>query len=544
MAFAPNPKFQAFDASGFPLVGGLLKTYIAGTNTPIATFTDESLTTENEVIIVLNIRGEADVHLSPDIAYKFILCDKFENLIWTVDNITAGSSGSGTTVNWTDIIDKPTTFPPSAHNQTWTTITNKPTTIAGYNITNAYTKTEVDNITNELAGDISDIGSELITINTKINNTSATLNNFIDDYEVTIPALQQTDINLQSQINGQTSAIDNLEETNITVLANITSLSGDVAGKAPIYHATSATTYGPADELNYGHAKLYSATGFNIDGAYTQSYTQQQLNSKVNKTGDVLTGTLIGIDNFSYAGIGMYSVNPELVAGNDSTDSRIAIYVDKVANGGKTIIELDNLNQAEFQIALSGTPRTYKSLIIPYSLPDGDTLAGVSILSAYAPKNGPFVSTAQNSLSLGNTYTWNWGYLGDTFTYGKILEIDVPRDGFYKTFVFEFGKCFFGNQNRCTINIRMNIGGRGSSFDPVIFVLGTGAASNYNVYYYHNTTTRKLEFWGRSTAGTGVAIAEGVQVQILQAYATNAIATGSATAMTSAAPYTWTGTVI
>lgn len=38
----------------------------------------------------------------------------------------------------TQILNKPATFPPSAHNQAWSTITATPTTLAGYGITDAY----------------------------------------------------------------------------------------------------------------------------------------------------------------------------------------------------------------------------------------------------------------------------------------------------------------------------------------------------------------------------------------------------------------------
>lgn len=38
-------------------------------------------------------------------------------------------------VAWGDVTGKPSTFPPSAHNQAWSTITSTPTTVSGYGMT-------------------------------------------------------------------------------------------------------------------------------------------------------------------------------------------------------------------------------------------------------------------------------------------------------------------------------------------------------------------------------------------------------------------------
>jgi hypothetical protein len=87
---SPPPVFRAWDNLGFPLVGGKLFTYAAGTTTPQATYTDSTQTTQNTNPIVLNFRGEAFVWLNPLLSYKFVLQDFFGNLIWTVDNIQGG----------------------------------------------------------------------------------------------------------------------------------------------------------------------------------------------------------------------------------------------------------------------------------------------------------------------------------------------------------------------------------------------------------------------------------------------------------------------
>ena len=78
-------KFQAFDSTGAPLSGGYLYTYIAGTSTNKATYSDAALTTANSNPVLLDARGEASIFGAG--IYKFILKDSDGTTIWTMDNI-------------------------------------------------------------------------------------------------------------------------------------------------------------------------------------------------------------------------------------------------------------------------------------------------------------------------------------------------------------------------------------------------------------------------------------------------------------------------
>lgn len=82
------------DNNGNALAGGQLYTYQAGTSTPAATYTDSTGVTPNTNPVILNARGEANVWVSPSQAYKFVLYDSLNNLIWSVDNISDGSLNS------------------------------------------------------------------------------------------------------------------------------------------------------------------------------------------------------------------------------------------------------------------------------------------------------------------------------------------------------------------------------------------------------------------------------------------------------------------
>lgn len=98
---APPPIFQFFDANGAPLAGGKLYTYVAGTTTPHATYTDSTQDTENTNPIILDANGECVVWMD-ETAYKLVLNDANDVLQWTRDNVQFIPDGSITTIKLAD----------------------------------------------------------------------------------------------------------------------------------------------------------------------------------------------------------------------------------------------------------------------------------------------------------------------------------------------------------------------------------------------------------------------------------------------------------
>ena len=84
----PSPKQQIFGTDGLPLVGGKIFTYAAGTSTPIATYTDYTAGTANTNPIILDSLGQANIWLINTTAYKFVVKDADDVLLYTVDNIS------------------------------------------------------------------------------------------------------------------------------------------------------------------------------------------------------------------------------------------------------------------------------------------------------------------------------------------------------------------------------------------------------------------------------------------------------------------------
>lgn len=86
VALCPVPKLQFFDTNGDPLSGGKVHTYVVGTTTNKATYTDATGNSANTNPIILDSRGECDAWLLTDANYKFVIKDSADVTIWTVDN--------------------------------------------------------------------------------------------------------------------------------------------------------------------------------------------------------------------------------------------------------------------------------------------------------------------------------------------------------------------------------------------------------------------------------------------------------------------------
>lgn len=87
---SPVPKAQFFDNNGFVLAGGLVFTYVTGTTTPLASYTDGTSGIANTNPVVLDSSGRGDIWLGPSL-YRIVLQTSTGTTIWTEDNI----SGTG-----------------------------------------------------------------------------------------------------------------------------------------------------------------------------------------------------------------------------------------------------------------------------------------------------------------------------------------------------------------------------------------------------------------------------------------------------------------
>lgn len=81
--------FQGFSIGGLPLAGGLINTYLAGTSTPAATYTDATGLTANANPIQLDGAGlpPNEIWLAAGTKYKFVVTDSLGLSPRTYDNI-------------------------------------------------------------------------------------------------------------------------------------------------------------------------------------------------------------------------------------------------------------------------------------------------------------------------------------------------------------------------------------------------------------------------------------------------------------------------
>lgn len=89
----PRAKFFAPNTN-FPLAGGKVYTYAAGTNTPLATYTDSSQGVANTNPVILDAQGEASIWLGAGLSYKIDLFDASNVHIagFPVDNVSDSGS--------------------------------------------------------------------------------------------------------------------------------------------------------------------------------------------------------------------------------------------------------------------------------------------------------------------------------------------------------------------------------------------------------------------------------------------------------------------
>ena len=104
MAFFLSPigNEQQLDANGNPLNAGRILTYLAGSTTPTATYTDNTGATQQANPIILNSLGlpSSPIWLNGGITYKFVIQDVNLVTLRTVDNISGINDTTATQTEW------------------------------------------------------------------------------------------------------------------------------------------------------------------------------------------------------------------------------------------------------------------------------------------------------------------------------------------------------------------------------------------------------------------------------------------------------------
>jgi hypothetical protein len=100
---APVCNGQTFDANGDPLNGGQIETYLAGSSTPAATYTDDTGGTPQSNPIILNSLGYptlGPIWLTGGVSYKFVIKDSLGVTLRTIDDISGVNDASVSQSEW------------------------------------------------------------------------------------------------------------------------------------------------------------------------------------------------------------------------------------------------------------------------------------------------------------------------------------------------------------------------------------------------------------------------------------------------------------
>lgn len=91
---SPTPKLQWIDENGNPLAGGKVNTYVAGTVTPLATYSN-STGTANTNPVILDSSGLASIWLTPGAVYDFVVTDADDVPVYTQEDIATPADLTG-----------------------------------------------------------------------------------------------------------------------------------------------------------------------------------------------------------------------------------------------------------------------------------------------------------------------------------------------------------------------------------------------------------------------------------------------------------------
>ena len=113
---SPIGNSQQTSANGAPLVGGKIFTYLVGSTTPTATFTDSTGVTQQANPIILNSLGlpASPIWLAGGIQYKFVIQNASNVTVQTVDGISGVNDITTSASEWNETSSVPTYISPTS----------------------------------------------------------------------------------------------------------------------------------------------------------------------------------------------------------------------------------------------------------------------------------------------------------------------------------------------------------------------------------------------------------------------------------------------
>jgi hypothetical protein len=325
---------QLFDSNGDPLVGGKLYTYLAGTTSPMPTYTTSSGAVANTNPIILNSAGRTpnDIWVTPGVLYKFVLETSTGTLIGTYDGIPG--------------IDDPTAF----NNLITVTGTNalvgtSNPAITGYTAGQTFSFVVANTNTGAATLDVDGQGAKDITVQ---GSTALAADQLVAGSVATV-LYDGTRFQLTSSSSNALTT-DNLTVTSIN--------AGQLAGLRNVIIN---------GDMRIAQRGLSFTAGANNDDAYTLDrwYILSDGNDTIDVSSNIVT---IGGSNFTAIGLDVETVNKkfgiaQIVETNnclDMVDNKQVTLSFKARVS--SVAKLDNVKAAV--VAWSGTANSVTSDIV------------------------------------------------------------------------------------------------------------------------------------------------------------------------------------
>lgn len=128
---SPVGNSQLFDANGDPLTGGQIETYLAGSSTPAATYTDDTGAVPQSNPIIFNALGYpvlGAVWLTGGVSYKFVIKNAAGSILRTIDDVSGINDATVSQSEWIE-----SGFTPTYINGTTFSVAGDQTTVLQVN---------------------------------------------------------------------------------------------------------------------------------------------------------------------------------------------------------------------------------------------------------------------------------------------------------------------------------------------------------------------------------------------------------------------------
>ena len=229
---------------------------------------------------------------------------------------------------------------------------------------------------------------------------------------------------LISDANGKVAVLSSVSDVELGYLDGVTSsIQTQLNGKAPTNHKSGYTTYGVADEGNYGHVIVDNAMSLDSTNPVQNKIVMAFINSSIGTATANFLGTYNAVSDLGYSSnqVDMW-IDPPYYMGvttyNTFTtvDDYIGYYVDY--NNTHTLVDANNKSSLGI---VPGTTKAYTNVTVESDM--ASTIATELSNEDITPTNNDYLFVAVSySGTVGVDFYWRFKYDGTTWLYEYSLN--------------------------------------------------------------------------------------------------------------------------